>query len=91
MRISSLSKEYLLVTVTADVNVLDDVVAWSFTAPAVDPSVWTAGDWDADGKARILLGPGGSLTLAKGMWEVWLKVTDSPEIPVRRVGQLIVY
>lgn len=91
MRISSLSKEYLLMPVTASVNVLDDTVQWAFTDPSVDPTSWTAGDWDADGKARILVGPGGAVTLSKGLRDVWLKITDSPEIPVRRVGQITVY
>lgn len=90
MRISSLSKEYILISVTADVVVTDDPVAWAFTDPGVDPSAWTAGDW-AGSRARILVGPGGSVTLTKGLRDVWLKVTDSPEIPVRKVGQISVY
>lgn len=91
MRISSLSKEYLLVPVTANVVVTDDVVAFAFTDPAADPTSWTTGDWDASGNARILVGPGGAVTLTKGLKDVWLKITDSPEIPVRRVAQLDVY
>lgn len=93
MRISSLSKEYITIPVTADVNVLDDTVAWAFTDPDVDPTSWTSGDWVAGTppKARILVGPGGSVTLTKGLRDVWLKVTDSPEIPVRRVAQIQVY
>jgi len=90
MRISSLSTEYILIPVTASVNVLDDTVAWAFTDSGADPTTWTSGDWDPDGKARILVGPG-ALALTKGLRDVWLKVTDNPEIPVRRVGQLTVY
>ncbi len=90
LRISSLSKEYLKIAVTADVVVTDDPVSFAFTDPAVDPTVWTAGDWSGT-EARILVGPGGSITLTKGVHDVWLKITDSPEIPVRRVAQLDVY
>lgn len=91
MRISVLSKEYITITVTANVNVLDDTVAWAFTDPGVDPASWTVGDWDASGRARILVGPGGAVTLTEGLKDVWLKITDSPEVPVRRVGQINVY
>lgn len=90
LRISSLSKEYLKISVAADVTVTDDPVAWAFTDPAADPTSWTAGDWSGN-EARILVGPGGSVTLTKGVHDVWLKVTDSPEIPVRRVAQIQVY
>lgn len=93
MRISSLSKEYVLISVTADVTVTGDPVAFAFTDPGVDPTSWTSGDWVAGTppKARILVGPGSSVTLTKGLKDVWLKITDSPEIPARRVDQLQVY
>jgi hypothetical protein len=90
LRISSLSKEYLLIAVIADVVVTDDPVAWAFTDPDVDPTSWTSGDWEGT-QARILVGPGGSVTLTKGTHDVWLKVTDSPEVPIRRVAQISVY
>ncbi|RSM73434.1 hypothetical protein DMH04_41215 [Kibdelosporangium aridum] len=90
MRISVLSKEYLLISVTASEDVTSDPVAFAFAAPSVDPSVWTSGDWVGT-QARILVGPGGAVTLTKGTWDVWLKITDSPEIPVRKVDQLVVY
>lgn len=89
MRISSLSKEYITVSVTANVVVTDDPVAWAFVEPGAAPSVWTAGDW-AGGRARVLVGPG-VLALTAGRKEVWLKVTDNPEVPVRRIGEIDVY
>jgi hypothetical protein len=94
MRISSLSTEYITVSVTAlvagfPVDVTADTVKWAVVAPGVDPVTWWTGDW-ANGKARILVGPAVN-ALAKGFWDVWLSVTDSPEIPVRLIGQLDVY
>lgn len=94
MRISSLSTEYITVAVTAlvagfPIDVTADTVKWAVTAPGVDPVAWWTGDW-ANGKARILVGPAVH-ALAKGYWDVWLSVTDNPEIPVRLIGQLDVY
>jgi hypothetical protein len=90
MRISVLSKEYITIPVTADEVVTDDPVAFSFTAPGVQPTVWTSGDWTPDGRARVLVGPS-VLPLTVGLLDVWIKVTDSPEVPVRKVGQISVY
>jgi hypothetical protein len=94
MHISSLSTEYITVTVTATVagNPIDlsgDVVAWAFADPGVPPATWIVGDW-SNGSARVLVGPAVN-PLPKGTRDVWLKVTDSPEIPVRKVGQILVY
>jgi hypothetical protein len=38
--------------------------------------------------ARILVGPGGSVELAEGLWSCWVKVSDSPEALVRNAGYL---
>jgi hypothetical protein len=39
--------------------------------------------------ARCLVGPGGAVTLTAGVtYMVWVKVTDSPEVVLRRVGRL---
>ena len=94
MRISSLSTEYITASVTATVagvpiDVTGDVVAWAMVTPGSDPVTWITGDWAA-GNARILVGPSGAAPLGKGVWDVWLKVTDSPEVPVRLIGQLAV-
>jgi hypothetical protein len=92
LRISSQSTEYILVAVTASVVVTGDPVALAFTAPGADPvsGDWLTGSW-VNGKARILVGPGGAKTLTAGSWDLWVRVTDNPEIPVRRVDQITVY
>jgi hypothetical protein len=94
MVISTLSTEYVTIPVTATsggspVDLSGTTVEWAFTDPGAQPSAWHAGDWLA-GKARILVGPA-VIALAVGYHDVWLRVTDSPEIPVRRVGQIKVY
>lgn len=39
--------------------------------------------------ARTLVGPGpGGTPLTAGSYDVWVKITSTPEIPVRRVGSL---
>jgi hypothetical protein len=93
--LSSLSKEYVRVPVSAKeagvtVNPTSDEVAFAFVQSG-EPSTWYAGQWETDGTtyyARIAVGPGGSVTLVDGTYDTWVKVTDSPEIPVRKVGQV---
>jgi hypothetical protein len=31
------------------------------------------------------------VTLTDGLYDVWVRVTDSPEIPVKKAGQLEVF
>lgn len=68
----------------------------AFTAPDVDPSPgdWKGANWETDAttipptySARCLVGPG-AVVLTVGSWDVWVKVTDAPESPARRVGNL---
>jgi hypothetical protein len=92
---SVLSTQYLqvLVAVTsiAPYSPTSDTVAFAFTNadayPPAAPSAWNAGSWQTGPGpqywAQILIGPAnGGLALAAGAWQVWLKVTDSPEVPV---------
>lgn len=78
-------------------------VAVAFTLGGVDPVTadWTAGAWETDTDVPgtpstryyvvLLVGPGTSgKVLAEGIWSVWVKITDSPEIPVRNVGTLTI-
>lgn len=75
-------------------NPTSDVVQFAFTvpgAPLTDSTTWYAGLWDgtevlpgtdADYVALCMVGPGGTTTLAPGQYQVSVKVTDNPEIPV---------
>lgn len=95
MRLSTAATEYLHVTVTVDGQPPDPstTVEFAFLA-ASDPTedtVWSAGEW-VEGVARILIGPANSgHLLAAGSYRVFVRVTDSPEIPVLRAGYLTVY
>lgn len=77
-------------------NPTSDSVVFAFTAPGTKPTgstTWYAGSWEiANGNylARCLVGPTGTVTLAAGTYSVWVKITDSPEIPVLEVDTLIV-
>ena len=105
VKISSLSKEYVKVQIEAEkdgdqYNPTSDTVEFAFkdfTGDA-DPESgdWAGGAWETDFGppdvyyAKAMVGPGSSNVLAVGKYFVWVRITDSPEIPVRRVGVLTV-
>lgn len=96
--IPALSTEYVRVQVTASsagavVNPTSDTIQFAFPATTVQPSVWYSGSWETISGvyyARCLVGPtGGVVTLTVGnSYDVWVKITDSPEVPVRKVTTL---
>jgi hypothetical protein len=102
--ISSASLEYVYSRVSAKasgaaVNPTGDTVAMAFKQGDAEPTApdFKTASWETDSTttpptyyARCLVGPGGAATLADGTWTAWIKVTDSPEIPVRRIGKLTV-
>ncbi|MFD9632843.1 hypothetical protein [Streptomyces violascens] len=102
---SSLSLEYVQVPVTAMVggnplNPTGDVVQFAFLPDKVQPGSgdWKAGSWDGAQPrppgnaylAQCLVGPGGTVTLTPGTYTVWIKVMDSPEVPVINVDLLTI-
>ncbi len=103
--VSSVSTEYVLSQVIATIGglVIDptgDVVQMAFLTPGVTPQ---AGDWKTAGwevntvtnphtySAKCLIGPNGVIQLAAGAWDVWVKITDNPEVPAKKSGQLRVF
>ena len=83
----------------AAVNPTADTVTMAFTAAGVDPvpGDYKTSTWETDATttpstyyARCLVGPAGTVALAAGTYEVWVKITDSPEVPVKRSGTLVV-
>lgn len=105
VKISSLSLEFLSVPVAAEktgapYDPTGDAVDWAFKDFSTDaePSGgdWVVGNWETDPGppaiyyARCLVGPGGTTTLTDGKYHVWLRITDSPEIIVRRIGVITV-
>jgi hypothetical protein len=105
LTISSASKEYVRVPVAARssgaaIDTTADTVVMAFLAGAGPPESgdWKSASWDTDATtypptylAQCLIGPGGTVTLTAGVWTVWVKVTDSPEIPVKRAGQVKIF
>lgn len=49
---------------------------------------WINAEWVDTTTARILTGPGGTITPAVGVYQIWLRVTGAVEQPERRVGTL---
>jgi hypothetical protein len=93
---SSLSKEYVRVPISARegsgaVNPTSRPVDLAFMPLGTNPASgdWVVAAWETDGStyyARATVGPGGSKVLAAGTYTVWVRVQDSPEIPVRPAG-----
>ena len=100
---SQLATLYYLVPVAAmktgaSYNPTSDTVQFAFMpTPTQVPgnSDWVAGSWDTNTtsvlypySAKCLVGPSGTTTLGIGSYTVYVKITDSPEIPVLICGQL---
>lgn len=99
---SALSLEYVKVPVAAResgaaIDITSDVVEMAFTLQDVAPlsGDWEAAAWETDATttpdtylARCLVGPSGTATLTAGTYDVWVRVTDTPEIVARKAGNL---
>jgi hypothetical protein len=102
LSIPATSREYVQVPVRAlsaglPVDLSADTVEMAFLTSSAAPTSgdWRAASWDVDStgsparyRAQCLVGPGGTAELAAGVYNVWVRVTDNPEVPVRRAGQL---
>ncbi len=98
--IAAVSTEYVAVAVRHTeagdaVDLSSTTVEMAFVAGAGSPTTWYTASWDTDPsttpptyRARCLVGPDGTTELVAGTWVVWVRVTDSPEIAIRRTGQL---
>lgn len=98
IRLSSLSLEYVKVPVVAteDGGEIDptayDVEMAFMPEGEPEEADWASGDWETAGTrylARCLVGPTGVI-LADGTYNIWLRITGSPEVPVKRVGTLVI-
>lgn len=99
---STASLQYVNVPVNATksgapYNPTGDVVQFAFLlsiAGTPQSSDWVSGNWvtlpnyNYPYACQCLVGPGGTTTLAAGLYVIWVKITDSPEIPVLIAGQL---
>ena len=86
------SVEYVKVPVTAPDG--SDLSTQAVSIAVIDATArpvtgdWKTGSWDGN-TAKVLIGPG-ALPLAPGNYKVWVKVTDSPEVPVLVAGTITV-
>jgi len=103
--LSHLSLEYVIIPVNVTkagvpYNPTSDTLQFAFMpTPTQIPGSgdWVAGVWESDSpnvlypyNAKCLVGPGGVITLSLGTYVIYLKITDSPEIPVLVAGQLVI-
>ncbi len=94
IRIEALSTEYIHIPVTSDGDVTAAPVSIAIVARGTEPD---SGDWQnaawkpntTPPQATVLIGPGTPFGLEQGSaYDVWVRVTESPEIPIRRAGSI---
>ena len=92
---TSLEEVPVAVTPPPAVNPTGDTVQMAFLSvpPPAQPTTeqWNVATWQSTGTPYIalcLVGPGGTIQLASGLWYVWLKISASPEVPVKYCGIL---
>jgi hypothetical protein len=97
--ISTASLEYVRVPVSATssgaaVNPTSNTVQMAFKTSGTPAGAdWKTASWDTDTtthpdtyRAQCLVGQSGTVTLAAGTYAVWVRITDSPEVPAKRAG-----
>lgn len=94
----ALSTEYVRVAIATSpaADPTSDNIQMAFPVTGVNPVLgdWKSATWETDGTtyyARCLVGPApGVVTLAEGLYDVYVKVTDNPEVVVRQTGALAI-
>lgn len=81
------SVEYVRLSMEVDGVPVTTGVEVAITAQGQRPETWTTAA-DVDGPV-VLIGVD-PYDLAPGSWTVWGRYTDAPEIPVTRLGVLII-
>lgn len=91
--------EYATATITADHDITGDTIEVSLPVTSNPPVTWVAADVvevtaGAGGrytaKYRVLIGPSGDFTLTPATYDWTVRLTDDPEVPVRKVDQLTI-
>lgn len=91
--------EYATATIEVDHDITGKVIEVSLPVQSNPPVSWVASDVvsvieGAGGrykaKYRVLIGPAGDFTLTAGTYDWTVRLTDDPEIPVRKVDQLTI-
>lgn len=86
--IPSLSKEYVHATVAGPANKASFAVEMAVVPEGQDPvsGDWKTAEWSGD-DVIAMVGAGSTIPLTRGVtYEVWVRITASPEIPVLRPG-----
>ncbi|MFG1683512.1 hypothetical protein ACGFNP_25310 [Nonomuraea sp. NPDC049269] len=79
------STEYLHIPVAdGSASIAGEIAVIDSCAEPVE-SDWKAAAWDA-GSYKLLIGPGGVLTLTQGTYTAWIRLEAPPESVVRRSG-----
>jgi hypothetical protein len=99
MQQSVLTTEYLYSTITAESDPTGDVVQWAFTdgrqwptsdTPWIDAE-WEPGSTGNVARTRLLVGPENSgHVVPLGFYSAWVRITDTPEVPVKFAGYLTI-
>lgn len=97
---SVLSKEFVKSRIKAyedgvPVNPTGDTVEMAFEPYDADPVAldWKSAEWETAGDvyfARCLVGPGGTVTLTVGLYDVYVRINGSTEIPVLLAGRIAI-
>jgi len=94
-----LSREYVYWDVTTENDILNATAEVALLMSGIDPVEidWVAatilGDLTTGFTIRLLVsgtGNGGDIELAAGDFQAWIRITDTPERPVRRPGVVTV-
>jgi hypothetical protein len=91
--INSTSKQYVRVAVTelTGANPTTDNVYMAFPATGGEPTTFITGSWltlSGIYYALCLVGPGAGIALSIGFYDVYVKISDNPEVPILLSGLL---
>ena len=91
LRITTHTLEYVFVPVTVDGVAPDPGLPVEMALPAEGsaPATWVAATWN-NGEAQVLVGTGGDFAPTVGRYDVWVRITSSPELTARNAGLLVV-
>jgi len=91
--------EYATATITADHDITGKTIEVSLPAAGNAPSTWVPADvvnvapvsgGRFTATYRVLIGPAGDFTLPPGIYDWTLRLTDTPEVPVRFVDKVTI-
>jgi hypothetical protein len=97
-RQSQYSMEFVEVPVIAAADPTSDTIKMAFPARGESPTTFYTGSWKSGVQpggtylSRCLVGaPDGVVTLAVGFYDVYVQITDAPEVPVLYGGVIEIF